>query len=100
VRTPRDEREISAGGYVYNADGTRAERMTVYTSDYGYMLRFDRFVKNNPSEWREEEVQRVGNDIVGKRYSCPTSCLSFRSKTLKRNLTDKQKTALYQNLRN
>lgn len=38
MRTPKEEREIHAGGYVWNEDGTRAERMKVFVSDSLYEL--------------------------------------------------------------
>ena len=79
MRTPKNEREISAGGYVWNDDGTRAKRMTVYASDYGFMAKLDRYAEKYPELWKVEEVSFNGNDIVSKRYSCPSNCISFRS---------------------
>lgn len=78
MRTPKEEREIIAGGYVFSETGERNQRMTVYASDYGYMAKFDRFVAENPEEWHVERVDHHGEDITGKLYSCPTSCISFR----------------------
>lgn len=92
MRTPKEEREIHAGGYVYAENGERAERMEVYTSDYGYMLKFDRFCKENPEEWKVEKVETSGDDIVSKTYSCPASCLSFRRG--KNKLTAENKKAI------
>ncbi len=79
MRTPKEEREIHAGGYVWNPDGTRAKRMTVYVSDYGYMAKLDRYVEKCPDIWKVEKVDKVGSDIVAKTYSCPVNCISFRS---------------------
>lgn len=92
MRTPKEEREIHAGGYVYAENGERAERMEVYTSDYGYMLKFDRFCAENPEEWKLENTETADGDIVSKTYSCPTSCISFRRG--KNKLTDVTKRAL------
>lgn len=78
MRTPKEEREIIAGGYVYSENGERAARMEVYTSDYSYMAKFDGFCEENPEEWNLEKVEEVDGDVVAKRYSFPTSCLSFR----------------------
>ncbi len=92
MRTPKEEREISAGGYTYNPDGTRAERMQVFTSDYSYMAKLDRYCEENPEEWKIEAVNSIGYDIISKVYSCPTSCLSFRKKTVKgREMTEEEK---------
>lgn len=78
MRTPKEEREIHAGGYVYDENGVKAARMKVYTSDYGYMLKFDRFCTENPEEWHLEKTETVDGDVVAKTYSCPTFCISFR----------------------
>jgi len=92
MRTPKEEREISAGGYTYAPDGTRASRMRVFTSDYSYMIKLDRYCEENPDEWKVERVNHNGQDIVSKEYSCPTSCLSFRKKTVKgREMTEEEK---------
>jgi len=48
LRTPKEEREIHAGGYIYGENGVKNERMTVYTSDYSYMAKLDKFVDENP----------------------------------------------------
>lgn len=96
MRTPKEEREIHAGGYVYAENGTKAERMEVYTSDYGYMLKFDRFCTENPEEWHLEKVEEVDGDVVAKTYSCPTSCISFRRG--KNRLTGANKQALADSL--
>lgn len=92
MRTPKEDREITAGGYTYQENGTRAERMTIYTSDYSYMAKLDKYVEKNPEEWHVEKVYTDGEDVTGKQYSCPTSCLSFRMKTVRaRELTEEEK---------
>lgn len=92
MRTLKEEREISAGGYTYNQDGTRAERMKVFTSDYSYMVKLDRYCEKNPEEWKVETVNYHEGDIISKVYSCPTSCLSFRKKTVKvREMAEEEK---------
>lgn len=79
MRTPKEEREITAGGYVWNEDGTRADRMEVYCSDYGYMAKLDRYVKQFPEIWKVERVEKSGDDVASKTYSCPARCISFLS---------------------
>lgn len=99
MRTPKEEREIHAGGYIYGENGVKNERMTVYTSDYSYMAKLDKFVDENPEEWRVEAVNKSGDDITSKIYSCPVSCLSFRKKTTaKRELSEEEKEALRERL--
>lgn len=99
MRTPIDEREIHIGGYTYDEDGKRKDTIEIYTSDYSYMLKFDRLCDENPDEWRIKEgsVLRQGGDIVAKTYICPVSCVSFRRG--KKKLTDEQREALADSLR-
>lgn len=79
MRTPKEEREIQAGGYVWNSDGTRADRMKVYCSDYGYMAKLDRYCEKYPDIWKVEKTETCNGDITSKTYSCPVRCISFRS---------------------
>jgi hypothetical protein len=95
MRTPKEEREIHIGGYTYQENGTKAERMTIYTSDYSYMAKLDKFTSENPEEWRVENVRRSGDDIVSKEYSCPVGCITFRKAAPKgREMTEEQREAL------
>ena len=79
MRTPKTDRELSICGCTYNDDGTRAERITIFTSDYSYMAKLDKLVEKNPEKWKLEQVNRHGDDITGKQYSCPIRYISFRS---------------------
>ena len=80
LRTPVEEREVAAGNYTYNLDGSKNGKMEVYTSDYGYMLKFDKFCKEQPEHWKLMQTMKHGGDIVGKRYLCSWECLLFRAK--------------------
>lgn len=93
MRTPLEEREIQIGGYTYNQDGSRATTIEIYTSDYGYMAKLDRFCKDNPAEWRVKpgSIYKSGEEIVSKIYICPLSCILLREKTVRRNLTEDQR---------
>lgn len=92
MRTPTEEREISVCGYTYKPDGTRAETLDVYTSDYSYMIKFDKFCKENPDEWQLKGTTTCQGDVVGKQYTCKAGCVFFRAKTLKgRPRTEEEK---------
>ena len=94
MRTPIEEREVSVGGYTFKPDGTKADTWEVYTSDYSYMLKFDRFCKNNPEEWQLKETLTSQGDVVGKKYTCTIGCVLFREKTRHgRPMTDEEKQA-------
>lgn len=86
--------EISVSAYTYKADGSRNDRMEVYTSDYSLMAKFDRYCKENPEHWKVMETMTQGGDIVGKRYQCTWECVHFRAKPVKRELTEEQRAAL------
>ena len=97
MRTPIEERELLINGYVYNQDGTKADKIDVYTSDYSYMAKFDRFCKEYPEYWKLREqngIETVGGDIVGKFYEVSLSCVLLRGKPRKgRTLTEAEKEA-------
>lgn len=80
MRTPTEEREVCAGAYTYKDDGTRNDKMTVYTSDYSFMAKFDKFCKENPDHWKLVDTMKQDGDIVGKRYECTWECILFRAK--------------------
>ena len=91
MRTPKNERELVISGYTFREDGDRADSITIYTSDYSYMSKFDKFCGESPENWKLLEVLTQDGDVVGKRYSCPLACLSFRQKPLKRQYTAEQR---------
>ena len=92
MRTPTEEREIHAGAYTYKPDGTRNDRMEVYTSDYSLMAKFDKFCEQNPDHWKLTETMKQGGDIVGKRYQCTWECVLFRAKPKQgRPMTEEEK---------
>ena len=92
-----EERELHAGTYTYknvNGEYVRNDAMDVYTSDYSYMSKFDRFCEEHPDNWKCVGVDKVGGDIVGKRYSCTWDCVFFRAKPMRgRPRTEEEKQA-------
>ena len=88
MRTPKVDRELSICGYTYNEDGTRAQRITIYTSDYSYMAKLDKLVEKNPEEWKVVQEHKHGEDVTGKEYTCPIKYISFRSGVGKSKITE------------
>lgn len=77
---------------VHVSFGRLDNKAVIYTSDTRYMNKFNKLVASPDSEWKLEETAKLKNgEVVGCTYSCPITLISFRSKTLKRNLTDIQK---------
>ena len=86
MRTPVEEREVVVQ---FNTDEDIAH---VYTSDYTYMTKLDKRVRNNPDEWKLVSVNKQDGDIVGKSYICPKKAVSFRAGSApKKVMTEQQK---------
>jgi len=98
LRTPKEERELHIGGYVYKEDGTKETTLDVYTSDYGYMLKFDKFCEEYPEDWQLKETMKQAGDIVGKRYRVSLGCILIRGRKPTRTLSEEQKEAMRKRL--
>ena len=70
----------------------------IYTSDSRYMTKFDKLVKASP-EWEFVRQDTCEGDVCGKSYRCPVNLISFRSKTIKQDLTDEQRAAIAERFR-
>ena len=90
----KEEQELSIGGYIYNEDGTRRSEIEVYTNNPGHMQKFDRYCRENPSEWHVVRVSESDGEICGKTYMMAIGCLNIRPKSVKRNYTNEQRQAL------
>ena len=80
MRTPTEEREIQIGAYTFKEDGTRNDTLQVYTSDYSYMLKLDRFCREYPEHWKLVDTLTCQGDVVGKKYECTLECVLLRGK--------------------
>lgn len=97
MRTLINEREVVIQ---FNTDTNVA---SVYTSDYSYMTKLDRLVKNNPDEWSLVDTAYHDGDIVSKTYKCPKKLISFRGKTSSgksREYTEEEKRAIAERFKN
>lgn len=71
-------------------------RAVIYTSDTTMMTKLNKLVEAEGTEWkreRETHLQKTG-ELIGVFYSCPVELISFRSKRVKRVLTEEQKKIL------
>ena len=76
------------------------ERAIIYTSDTTMMTKFNKLVETASTEWKKEEVAtlpRTG-EIIGITYSCPVNFVSYRTKAIKRELTEEQKKEISERL--
>ena len=97
MRTLINEREVVIQ---FNTDTNVA---SVYTSDYSYMTKLDKLVKNNPDEWSLVNTAYHDGDIVSKTYKCPKKLISFRGKTFSgksHEYTEEEKRAIAERFKN
>jgi len=67
------------------------ERATIYTSDLTTMTKLDKLTETS-DDWKLGKVSKFPDGTVAdKTYSCPKKLISFRSKTITRNLTDEER---------
>lgn len=71
----------------------------IYTSDSRHMNKFDKLVEKNPDEWKFVKQDTCDGDVTGKFYRCPVKYVSFRSKIVKRELTEEQKEEVRERLK-
>lgn len=74
---------------------------TVYTSDSTVMTRLDKLAESeNAPYWRLKEEHRLrGGELVGKTYETHKRLISFRANITTRELTDEQKEAIADRMR-
>lgn len=84
----RYEQEVVIG---FNAEEDIAE---LYTADPVWIRKLDKLVKQNPEQFKLDREDKCQGEIVSKRYTFPKRFVSIRSKDIKRELTDEQRTEL------
>jgi len=74
---------------------------TVWTSDSTMMTRLDKLCKSAPTYYKlVRETKTQDGDLVGKYYNLSNKkMISFRSKIVKRELSEEQKTIMTERLR-
>ena len=74
--------------------GRLDDRVKVYVSDRTVMTKLDKLVATEGSEWKLDKISKLRTgEMVGKFYSCPIQCIAFRAKPYKMNLTDEERAA-------
>lgn len=66
-------------------------RAEVYTTDTTMMTKLNKLIEPVGAEWRLERETTLNNTVIGRTYSCPISFISFRTKRVKRKLTEQQR---------
>lgn len=76
-------------------------RARIYVSDVTVMTKLDKLVAAENSEWKlDKEYREKDGRVTGKFYSCPVGFISFRSKRVTQDLTEEQRGALSERMRN
>lgn len=79
--------------------GRLDDTATVYTTDERVMNKLDKFVENSP-DWEFVKQETSEGDIVSKTYRCPVSLISFRNRSKKGTMSEEQRRANAERLRN
>ena len=86
MRTPYEEREVHIS---YTPFSDTAE---IYTSDYSYIAKLDKYCKDNPEEWKCIREEMCDGDVAGKAYECPKKLILIKRKSPSRaEMTEEQK---------
>ena len=70
--------------------GRTTDVVEICTTDERYMTKFDKLCKEGEG-WKLTGTETSEGDIVEKFYQCPRKLISFRAKTVKREMTEEQK---------
>lgn len=92
-RLSKYEQEVVIG---FNAEEDAAD---LYTADPVWIRKMDRLVEQNPEQFKLVRVEKCQGDVVSKRYTLPKRFISIRSKDVKRELTDEQRQAASERMR-
>lgn len=100
-----DEREIFKGVVIDEQEtvvqfGRNDEYMTIYTSDSTMMTKLDKCVKGGEYEVVEVQTLQGSSKVIAKVYKAKKRLLSFRKKFIERELTEEQKIASAERLKN
>ena len=81
--------------------GRNDEEAEVYTSDNTVLTKIKNMFSSDDCEWKLKNVvkDRKGN-VVSVFFSVPKKLISLRAKTVKSNLTDEQRRAAAERLKN
>jgi len=75
-------------------------RATIWTSETTMMTKLDRMTEKNPKEWKmKNEDHFTDGTTADKIYTCPKAFISFRSMERVNHLTDEQRKAAGERMR-
>lgn len=73
--------------------------LTVYTSDNTYLTKLKKLVAANPNEWEIIEIIEAKGVISGIKLKAPKNLVSFREKSVSREMSEEQRAAAAERLK-
>lgn len=70
------------------------DKASVYTCDTTMITKLNRLLEREDTEWK-----LVNRDEISMTVECPKNLISFRNKTLKRNLSDEQRAEMRERMK-
>lgn len=70
-----------------------SDKAIIYTSDTTMLTRLHKLVEKNPKEWKQIDQGKSNGEIVSETFECPKKLISFRSSTASRVMTEEQRKA-------
>jgi len=72
----------------------------LYTADPVYIRKLDKLVRQNPEQFKEIRQEKLDGQIIAKRYELPKAFISLRGKKRKNTMTEEQRKAAAERMRN
>lgn len=70
------------------------ERATVYTSDSTMITKLNKLISTEGTEWQLDEIIKdKRGEEVARTYSCPKKLVSYRARSMTRELTEEERKA-------
>lgn len=79
--------------------GRGEDFVTVHTTDSTTMTKLDKLAENPDSDWTLSETWEHEGEIVEKMYKAPKALISFRTARVSRIMTEEQKQAAAERLK-
>lgn len=75
------------------------ETATIYTANPVWIRKMDKLVEQNPEQFEMYRQEKLDGRIISKAYKFPKRFVSIRSKDVKRELTEEQRAAMAERLK-
>ena len=80
----------------FNAENNTA---TLYTADPVQIRKYDKYVAQNPNQFKIIDIQTCQEDVISKTYEFPKKFVTVRKKETVRTMTEEQRRAASDRMR-